>query len=150
MRQKPSPKPVFRILLIEDDPGRTARLTAWLPHDLRIVVASSAGRAVGILRQDRGLVYGGILLDHDLQQQAITEADRRLSGSDVVNAIIANVDDSVPVLVHSMNTSRSPAMVSRLVDAGFSVTRIPMSELTMESLGEWVREARSAWQDLQE
>lgn len=85
------PKPVLRILIVEDDPDRARRLQSWLPEGVRTVVVASAGRALGVLHRDRGSVYAGILLDHDLQEQAATDSDRHLSGSDVVDAIIMNV-----------------------------------------------------------
>ena len=53
-------------LLVEDDPDRIARFTAWCPPDARLVVARGGGRALGLLERDPGRVYAGLLLDHDL------------------------------------------------------------------------------------
>ena len=72
-------KPVLRILIVEDDPERARRLQSWLLQDARTVVVASAGRTLGVLHRDRGSVYAGILLDHDLQKQAATDSDRHLS-----------------------------------------------------------------------
>lgn len=60
------PKPVFRTLIVEDDPERANILQDWLPDNVRPVVVTSAGKAMGVLARDRGNVYAGILLDHDL------------------------------------------------------------------------------------
>ncbi len=117
---------------------------------LRTVVVASAGRALGVLQRERGSVYAGILLDHDLQEQAATDSDRHLSGNDVVDAIIMNVSKHVPILVHSVNVSQAPVMVGRLESAGFWVTRVPMDKLTKEKLDEWLEEVREIWEDLQE
>ena len=40
-------KPVLRILIVGDGPGRALRLQSWLPHDVRTVVVPSAGRSLG-------------------------------------------------------------------------------------------------------
>ena len=74
------PGPFFRILIIEDDQERIKRLLSWMPADVRTVVTTSAGKAIGLLKRDRGNVYAGILLDHDLQEQVAAENDRYLSG----------------------------------------------------------------------
>ena len=144
------PKAVFRILLVEDDPERTELLQSWLPKDVRTVVAASAGKAMGLLARDKGNVYGGILLDHDLQMQTVTRTDRYLCGSDVVNAIIRYISRDVPILVHSTNVQEAPVMVTRLENADFSVTRIPMYRLKQEQVVDWIEEARESWQDLNE
>ena len=55
---------MIRILTIEDDPPREADLRSWLPAGvIYAVVATSAGKAVGIVSRDRGKVYAGIVLD---------------------------------------------------------------------------------------
>lgn len=145
------PHPICRILIIEDDTRRSEQLKAWLPEDMRAVVARSAGAAIGILNKDRGHnVYAGILLDHDLERRVATEADQYLCGADVAEAIKRNVSNGVPVLVHSMNVSQAPLLVSRLEGAGFTVERIPMANLTQRTFTEWVHEARLLWQDLHE
>ncbi len=48
-----------------------------------------------------------------------------------------------------MNVSQAPVMTKRLKKDGFSVTRIPMANLTKERLQEWVSEARAMWEDQQ-
>lgn len=58
---------VCRILIVEDDDERVAKFRSWLPETMRIVHARSAGSAIGILQRDKGRVYAGIMLDHDLQ-----------------------------------------------------------------------------------
>jgi len=57
-----------RILIIEDDDAqREAWLRSWLPADVHAVVATSVGKAIGIISRDRGSVYVCIVLDFDLQ-----------------------------------------------------------------------------------
>ena len=77
-------QPVFRPLIVEDDPDREQILRGWLPADVRAVVAASAGRALGILRRDQGRVFAGVVLDHDLQERPGSDVDRFLSGRDIV------------------------------------------------------------------
>ncbi len=36
---------MLRLLLIEDDPDRIARFSAWCPTDVRLVVTCGGGRA---------------------------------------------------------------------------------------------------------
>jgi CheY-like chemotaxis protein len=139
----------FRLLIIEDDHERERILKSWLPPDVKTVVAGSAGRAIGILERDRGRVYAGILLDHDLQGRTATSMDRLLDGKDIVNVIVKNIIKSVPILVHSNNVTQAPVMAHRLEKDGFYVTRIPMANLTKERLQEWVSEARAMWEDEQ-
>jgi CheY-like chemotaxis protein len=137
---------MIRILLIEDDNKRVDQIRSWLPADVHLVHAGSAGRALGILQRDRE-AYAGIMLDHDLRGQTVTKEDFLLSGSDVVSRIIALVRPDIPVLVHSMNPADAPQMVKRLEKAGFSVTRMPMAELTEEQFCDWLEEVRECWAD---
>lgn len=141
------PEKVFRLLVIEDDTGRVEMLRNWLPERIKLVVAPSAGAAIGILKRDRGNVYGGIMLDHDLQQRAMTPMDKALSGTDVTQAIINTVSSDVPVLIHSMNSAGSSDMAAILQKAGFEVTRIPIDKLDREILTEWMEEAYGLWED---
>ncbi len=136
--------PATRILIVEDNTQREELLRSWIPSDIRVVIARSAGRAIGILERDRGRVYSGIVLDHDLQEKAATEADRYLSGQDLVERIISNVSTDVPILVHSVNASRGWVMVVRLQKKGFDVTHIPMNRLTARAFEEWIGDVREA------
>jgi CheY-like chemotaxis protein len=137
---------MLRILLIEDDNGRVRKIREWLPEDVRLVHAGSAGRAIGILQRDRD-AYAGIMLDHDLQGQIATDMDFFLSGSNVVESIIANVSNVTPVLVHSMNPADAPKMVMALIKSGFSVTRLPMIVMTKEGLIDWLQEVRESFDE---
>ena len=134
----------MRILIIEGNTQREELLRSWIPPDARAVIARSAGRAIGILERDRGRVYSGIVLDHDLQEKPATEADRYLSGQDLVDRIISNVSRDVPILVHSVNASQGWVMAVRLQKQGFEVTHIPMSLMTARAFEEWVQEGREA------
>lgn len=135
-----------RLLLIEDDESRIARVTSWLPPDFRLVIARSAGRAIATLKRDDPTTYAGIMLDHDLQLQTAAAAEVALSGTDLVEVIVRRVDHDVPVLVHSMNPARAPAMVDRLKRAGFMTSYIPFAKLTAEAFESWIEEVRDLWE----
>jgi hypothetical protein len=137
----------FRLLLIEDDIGRVEELRAWCPAWVHLVWAQSAGAALGLIRRDPGRVYGGILLDHDLQQRAKTEDDLTLSGTQVALALIAHVSSDVPILIHSTNQIAITPIVQQLEGQGFWVTRIPFYHLTEERFLAWLEEARELWED---
>ena len=136
---------VYRILLVEDDQERADILISYLPKHIKVVQGSSAGRAIGIIRADHRnrkdkSPYCGIMLDHDLQEQLVCAEEGRLSGMNVVDAIINYVPRNVPILIHSMNLSEAPNMVKKLGSVGFRVTRIPMREMKSEKLVEWLRD----------
>lgn len=135
-----------RLLLIEDDSERVKIFMSWLPPDIRLVHAGSTGRALGILQRDHD-VFAGIMLDHDLQGQTVTIEDSRLSGSDVVAKLITLVRPDIPVLIHSMNPTMAPQMAKRLARVGFSVTRMPMEELTEMHFAVWLQEVQEFWED---
>lgn len=145
--QMTSPVPLFRLLLVEDDKGRADRIRSWLPEDVLVTHCASAGRAIGVLRRDRGAVYAGILLDHDLQGATASAMDETLSGAHVAAEIVRCIDSDVPVLVHSMNMQGARAMYATLEDAGFDVTRIAMVALDREKLSDWLQEARARWRE---
>ncbi len=137
----------LRLLLVEDDKGRADRIRSWIPGDVLVTHCASAGRAIGVLRRDRGAVYAGILLDHDLQGATASALDETLSGADVATEIARCIDPDVPVLVHSMNVQGAAAMRGTLEDAGFDVTRIAMVALDRQKLYDWLEEVRSRWRD---
>ena len=143
----------IRILIIEDDNDRLARLKAMLPEWAKPVPTLSACRAIGLLERDSSRknggkdTYAGILLDHDLVCHAVNHADSSREGRDVAKSIVQNVTPRVPVLIHSMNFTHSRTMVEWLEWEGFSVTRIPMSLLTKERMDEWLEEVRDNWED---
>lgn len=139
---------MLRILLIEDDNNRVTKIKSWLPEDVRLVHAASAGRVLGILKRDSNQ-YAGIMLDHDLQTQAATSTDMELSGSTVVKWIKDMIPTDVPILIHSMNFARAPEMKRFLESAGFSVTRIAMDMLEREHFHSWLNEVRDNWDDRQ-
>jgi len=138
------------LLLIEDNPARARTIQGWIPEGVRCVLVTSAGRALGLIKRDAGRVYGGILLDHDLQEQTVAQDEYLLSGSDLLDHIIRHVSKDVPILIHSMNMLQGPSMARKLEAAGFSVTRIPMSDLTEEAFSEWLGYAIELWKDFEE
>lgn len=136
----------LRLLLVEDNPERIATFTSWVPPTVRLLVANSAGKAIGILQRDRGRVFVAIALDHDLNEQAITSRDLDLSGKDVMKAIALHVSRDTPILVHSMNVSGGPTMAAGLRQAGFEVTQIRMQALDEQSFRSWLAEAVELWE----
>lgn len=143
---------VYRILLVEDDQERANILMSYLPKHIKVVYASSAGRALGIVKADHRnrqsmSPYCGIMLDHDLKEQNVCAEEGRLSGMNVADAIIDSVSRDVPILVHSMNPSEAPIMVKKLKSAGFRVTRMPMRELTREKLAVWLEDECEVYND---
>lgn len=135
----------MRLLMIEDNAARVERVRSWLPADCLLVVAVSAGKAMGILQRDRGYVYGAVMLDHDLGEQAMTEADLSLSGSDLVMTLIGCLSRDAHILVHSMNLSRAPGVARRLHNAGFQVARVPFDTLSREDFLSWLEIAHQDW-----
>ena len=136
----------IRLLIIEDNPGRIRLFKKWLPDDIRPVFASSAGRALGVLQLDKGRVYAGIMLDHDLFEQPASEVDSQFSGTHVVQAIIKNIHPDTPVLLHSMNDIRARIMERSLESGGFYVRRIPMLALTQDRFLDWLIEVKKIWE----
>ena len=134
------------MLVIEDNPERVELFRSWAAGNAQIIWARSGGAALGLIRRDSGNVYGGVLLDHDLHEQAMTEADLNLSGTQVAEALIQHFSFEIPVLVHSTNQVQAPLVVSRLEHAGFWVTHIPMYHLTGGAFGEWLSEAIDIWE----
>ena len=139
---------LFRLLLIEDDIGRVQEFRAWLPPWARLVWAQSAGAAIGLIRRDHGHVYGGILLDRDLAQRAVTEADESLSGSDVAMALMDNFSIEIPILIHSTNQVQVPRVARQLTAKGFWVTRLPFYDMNEGAFLAWLEEAHGIWRDL--
>ncbi len=139
------PRP-FRLLLVEDNIGRVEELRSWLPPWAKLVWAQSAGGALGLIRRDPGRVYGGILLDHDLGERAMTRDDELLSGTDVAIAIIEHVSADIPVLIHSTNQTKVTRIVRQLEEHGFWVTRIPYYHMTETAFRDWLNEAHEIWE----
>ena len=107
-------------------------------------------RAIGLLKTiQRNAVspYADILLDHDLQDQIVTETDHLLSGTNVLQFIIRHMPPDVPIMVHSMNFRRADDLVKKLRGAGFEVTRVPFSVLNQNNLIEWLNDVRDIWED---
>ncbi len=138
---------MLKILIIEDDYRRIDKFEDWLPAGFRAVVVKSAGTALGLLERDRGYLYAGICLDHDLQQQTAVASDRDLSGTSVVAAIIRHLSPQIPVLIHSRNKDRARYMGNQLSAHGFDVVKIPMDLLDKEHFHDWLEEAQETWED---
>ena len=147
-----SVNPVLRLLVIEDEDKRIRKIWEWLPNGFHANFVKSAGRALGVLEKDGRNnypdrpAYAGIMLDFDLYMSAAVSSDFDLSGKTVVEAIIHNMDNSIPVMVHSMNPTGAPLMVRRLEDAGFNVVRISWYELEKEVFQEWLVDVKENWE----
>lgn len=139
-----------RLLIIEDDINRVYTFQSWCPPDVKLIWAKSTGVALGMLHRDRGTVYAGILLDHDLLNLTMTDDDQFLCGQDVVGAIIAHISTRVPILIHSMNQEQAPRMHFRLRDAGFQVSRIPMALMNQKKFIDWLRDCQCPTADFDE
>ncbi len=98
---------LFRILIVEDNTPRANLLKSWLPKDVVPVVVTSAGSAIGVIKRDRGNIYAGIMLDHDLQENIVTQEDISLNGMNVVDSIIRYIPNDVPIFPFYECDSRS-------------------------------------------
>jgi CheY-like chemotaxis protein len=136
---------MLRLLIIDDSNERIATLRSWLPDDVHPVVATSPGRALKVLDLDPGTIYAGILLDHDLGQQVVSDAEHGLTGLDVARRIALRVSPDVPILVHSMSWQGGSTMQQTLEAASFAVTRIRFEELNRARLNAWLDDVRSEW-----
>lgn len=141
------PRHVIRIFIVEDDQRRVDWFRAWLPQDMRLIHARSGGRALGVIQRDR-TAFSGIMLDHDLQQQAISASDANLSGSVVIRAVMQFISPNVPVMIHSMNPGKAITMGTALEKSGFSVTRMPMGEMGKTAFLEWLEEVREYHEEM--
>lgn len=143
-------KPVPRLLLIEDSNARINQFREWLPEGVVLVVAASAGRAIGTLQHSNPYDYAGILLDHDLEQQVVNPAEVYFNGSNVTDTLVAKINSEVPVLVHSINPMGARNMRRKLEGAGFDVTISPMINLTYARFNTWLLNALELWEIMQE
>ena len=57
------------------------------------------------------------------------------------------VSPQIPVLIHSMNPGKAAAMGTALEKCGFTVTRIPMGEMSKDAYLEWLDEVRDGVDD---
>lgn len=138
-----TPKLKPRILLIEDDIGRTNIFRNWLDGtEFVLAVARSGGQALGMLIRGGTEAIAGVLLDHDLSDSPLVESDLALSTSNVLPLIMRNVSRTAPVLIHSHNVSKPIVMQRALESNGFSVTRIRFYELEYETFLIWLDEVR--------
>tara|TARA_B100001123_G_scaffold450542_1_gene621862 strand:+ start:2436 stop:2879 length:444 start_codon:yes stop_codon:yes gene_type:complete len=142
-------KTCTRIFVVENDPARVFQMRAWVPEegkDSWILSHAPVGNiAARVLELDHPATWNGIALDHDLDSAG--ESIDPYNGLDVARVIVREVDKSVPILIHSMNPAGSSLMLDVLREAGFSVTRIPFSELTPSLFVEWLEECRGALEE---
>ena len=137
---------MIRVLIVEDDQRRVDWFRAWLPRDIRLVHARSGGKALGILERNAH-EFAGIMLDHDLQDSSVVANDKNLSGSIVVVKVMQHIRPNIPILVHSMNPGKAESMKKALEASRFSVTRMPMGEMSKDTFLEWLEEVREEAED---
>ncbi len=134
---------MLRILVVEDSNWRIDQFRKWAPADVRLVETRCGGRAIGTIRRSQSEDWAGIMLDHDLNEQAVSNAHGDVNGQAVVRAIIDSVNPATPVLVHSMNSNGAAAMQKALEKAGFFVLRIRMMDITQALFLDWLEEVRA-------
>ena len=136
---------MIRILIIEDNEERIDLFKRWMPADVQAIFVKGAGRAVRVIELDKGSVYAGICLDHDLNEQVVAEGEHGVNGVEVVRRILRNINLNVPILVHSMNFGGGTSMTKMLKTQGFSVTRVSFKHLNEAAFLEWIDEVRAEW-----
>jgi hypothetical protein len=139
----------MRILIIEDNINRISQFKDWKPDDMHFVFVTSPGTALGLIKRDKGMVYCGVCLDHDLQEQQVCESEESFSGTQIATSLIQNFSYEIPILVHSMNEIKAMAMVQKLTKADFNVTRIAMIHLSEQIFSRWLEEVRDNWACIQ-
>ena len=137
---------MIRILIIEDNEERIDLFKRWMPADVQAIFVKGAGRAVRVIELDKGSVYAGICLDHDLDEQVVAEGEYGVNGVEVVRRVVRNISRDVPILVHSMNFGGGTSMVRMLQAQGFSVTRTPFSQMEKDVFREWLEDVRAEWE----
>lgn len=131
------------ILIVEDDDRRVAKLNEWLPDSFRLVHVKSGGQAIGVLNRSHSFEFAGVMLDYDLD---IRPERGVITGAQVAEHVLCNVDSSTPILVHSANDKMAPFIVGELADQ-FSVTRINWTQMTEGIFLRWLREVHEEWED---
>lgn len=134
----------LRVLIVDDNAERRAALARYVGPSATIVECDTAGGAMGLLRRDRGAVYGGIMLDYDLGDRKGAGGGPFLSGEDVADALCDYMDRTVLIFVHSNSKTHTPALASRLRQAGFTVERVAFDDITEKIIREWVDEVTEA------
>jgi len=135
-----------RLLLIEDDSHRIETFTGWLEgSEFVLSVCRSGGQAKGMLSRDGTRAIAGVLLDHDLTDSTITEADRGLSSTDLLPLLATRLRRWTPVLIHSHNPGKAPRMHRFLEAAGMEVTVNRFASLTKAIFEDWLLDVRASW-----
>jgi len=115
---------VSKILFLDDDPIRTARLSQAEP---KAVCVETAAECITQLK-DNG-PWDVVLLDHDLGGETYVSSSREDCGMEVVRWLELNKTEIGRIVVHSYNNYAVPHMMRALRRAGYSVVRIPFADL---------------------
>ena len=84
------------------------------------------------------------MLDHDLTDSAITEADHDLSSTDLLPLLATGLRRWTPVLIHSHNPGKATNMHRFLETAGMEVTVNRLASLTKAIFEDWLLEVRAS------
>lgn len=132
-----------RILFIEDIAEGIEIFSDWLKQmEFILIKVSSGGRTKGILRSGMSDGVGVTMQDHDLDQQSNTSDHLLISATDLITSITISIPVSVPILIHSMNSSKPQILEKRLKSHGVSVTRISIAMLTRTDIDAWLLDVR--------
>ncbi len=139
------PKLKPRIWLIEDNPVRIEMFRQWLlDTPFQLVSASSGGQALGLVRFGAaGLA--AICLDFDLNTNTHAQGEEHVNGAAIANAIVQKIPKHIPILIHSMSPTGAPRMHHRLMNEGFSATRITFENLNKNKFLSWLEEVKDNW-----
>ena len=132
------------ILLVEDDDGRVGDFRRWLgAPDVRLLWVRTGDAALRCVETD---CYDLILLDHDLDLHHPVGRLGRVSGTNVVDRLIASsVKRRMPIIIHSMNPGARNNMYLRLRANKFDVELQPFAEWSDVSAQKLLQGIRAEW-----
>lgn len=123
----------LRILILEDDKGRTATFFSKLSRHTLVFVATAAD-AISLIKNE---VFDVIFLDHDLGGETFVSVEDRNTGSEVIRLLVSGneITKRPYIIIHSLNTPAADSMQKTLVNNGFEfVYRIPFTQLVSQYL----------------
>lgn len=132
------------ILLVEDDDRRVGEFMRWFAApDVRLLWVRTGDAALRCVETE---CYDLILLDHDLDLQHPRGHLGKVSGTNVVDRLIASsVNRRTPIIIHSMNPGARNNMYLRLRANKFDVEIRPFSEWSDVSAQKVLQDLRAEW-----